>query len=243
MEPISGYLETLNSREIQGLQGRTRLQCAGAKAFSRPSLRDCKRPQTRPTCTPPRHDRTQQQKTWCCLPFQAGSRSELGYLSVCIYLGQNPDVGFLILGSGASRSERKLAGAIIVVACMKQLCTCCGKERAVLRRPKTQEQVRATSCDVLTAELPTFQVPVPYNVGRFMQLCRGCFYHKFEEEIHETIVKHNLFTKGERVAIGASGVPVLAATHTRFLPMVLVSTAKPSTLLQAARTPQCWHIY
>ena len=39
-----------------------------------------------------------------------------------------------------------------------------------------------------------------------MQLCRECFYAAFELEVHETIVRHNLFKPGERVALAASGV-------------------------------------
>ena len=37
------------------------------------------------------------------------------------------------------------------------------------------------------------------------QLCRECFFTAFENEIHETILEHQLFSPGERVAIGASG--------------------------------------
>ncbi|CAI2351315.1 unnamed protein product [Caenorhabditis sp. 36 PRJEB53466] len=37
------------------------------------------------------------------------------------------------------------------------------------------------------------------------QLCGACFTRNFEDDVHETIVKNNLFKKGERVAIGASG--------------------------------------
>ncbi|XP_002732071.1 cytoplasmic tRNA 2-thiolation protein 1-like [Saccoglossus kowalevskii] len=36
-------------------------------------------------------------------------------------------------------------------------------------------------------------------------LCRECFFHVFETEIHHTILDANLFTAGETVAIGASG--------------------------------------
>ncbi|KAL4234032.1 cytosolic thiouridylase subunit Ctu1 [Mactra antiquata] len=36
-------------------------------------------------------------------------------------------------------------------------------------------------------------------------LCKDCFYYAFEEEIHKTITDANLLTKGETVAIGASG--------------------------------------
>nr|WCZ58748.1 cytoplasmic tRNA 2-thiolation protein 1 [Seculamonas ecuadoriensis] len=59
---------------------------------------------------------------------------------------------------------------------MVRRCELCHVERAQLRRPKTSHMV-----------------------------CRACFITVFEREIHETIVKNALFTRGERVAIGASG--------------------------------------
>lgn len=37
------------------------------------------------------------------------------------------------------------------------------------------------------------------------KLCKECFYHVFETEIHNTIVRNNLFQPGEKVAIAASG--------------------------------------
>lgn len=55
-------------------------------------------------------------------------------------------------------------------------CVICEKERAVLRRPKTGQQI-----------------------------CRECFYYVFETEVHHTIVSNNLFKPGDKVAIGASG--------------------------------------
>ncbi|XP_060069620.1 cytoplasmic tRNA 2-thiolation protein 1-like [Ylistrum balloti] len=36
-------------------------------------------------------------------------------------------------------------------------------------------------------------------------LCKECFYYAFEEEVHKTIIDAGLFTRGETVAIGASG--------------------------------------
>ncbi|PVI04144.1 adenine nucleotide alpha hydrolases-like protein [Periconia macrospinosa] len=36
-------------------------------------------------------------------------------------------------------------------------------------------------------------------------LCKPCFFNVFETEIHHTITSTNLFTRGERIAIGASG--------------------------------------
>jgi cytoplasmic tRNA 2-thiolation protein 1 len=55
-------------------------------------------------------------------------------------------------------------------------CAVCGQRRASLRRPKTSQPI-----------------------------CRPCFFHVFETEIHQTIVEHQLFKPGERVALGASG--------------------------------------
>ncbi|KAJ4295472.1 cytosolic thiouridylase subunit Ctu1 [Kalmusia sp. IMI 367209] len=37
------------------------------------------------------------------------------------------------------------------------------------------------------------------------KLCKPCFLHTFETEIHHTITTTSLFTRGERIAIGASG--------------------------------------
>lgn len=57
-----------------------------------------------------------------------------------------------------------------------RLCSHCNTARAVLRRPKTG-----------------------------LLVCRPCFFHVFETEIHQTIVDNGLFRRGEKVAIGASG--------------------------------------
>ena len=55
-------------------------------------------------------------------------------------------------------------------------CQLCSSARAVLKRPKTGQQV-----------------------------CKSCFFYVFEEEVHETITNAKLFSSGDRVAIGASG--------------------------------------
>lgn len=55
-------------------------------------------------------------------------------------------------------------------------CDNCLKERPVMKRPKNG------SC-----------------------LCKNCFFNIFEQEIHETITKCELFCRGDFVAIGASG--------------------------------------
>ncbi|OJJ75105.1 hypothetical protein ASPBRDRAFT_120200 [Aspergillus brasiliensis CBS 101740] len=56
------------------------------------------------------------------------------------------------------------------------LCARCHDQRAVIIRPKNRQK-----------------------------LCRTCFLHVFETEVHETITSTSLFYPGERVAIGASG--------------------------------------
>lgn len=38
-----------------------------------------------------------------------------------------------------------------------------------------------------------------------LQLCKECFYYVFEEEVHECITRLQLFKRGERVALAASG--------------------------------------
>ncbi|EFJ25043.1 hypothetical protein SELMODRAFT_100488 [Selaginella moellendorffii] len=59
---------------------------------------------------------------------------------------------------------------------MVRQCEHCGERRQALRRPKTGHKV-----------------------------CRECFFQLLEDEVHETITQNQLFKKGERVAIAASG--------------------------------------
>lgn len=59
---------------------------------------------------------------------------------------------------------------------MPRQCAICNDARAVLKRPKTGQQI-----------------------------CRECFYFVFETEIHNTIINSKLFKKGDKVAIAASG--------------------------------------
>ncbi|XP_020618187.1 cytoplasmic tRNA 2-thiolation protein 1-like [Orbicella faveolata] len=58
---------------------------------------------------------------------------------------------------------------------MPLCCKICGN-KAILKRPKTGDA-----------------------------LCKECFYVVFETEVHHTIISNKLFTKGQVVAIGASG--------------------------------------
>lgn len=37
------------------------------------------------------------------------------------------------------------------------------------------------------------------------KVCKDCFYHAFEEEIHETIITEKMFSRGEKVCVAASG--------------------------------------
>lgn len=59
---------------------------------------------------------------------------------------------------------------------VSQLCELCHCRKALLRRPKNLQKV-----------------------------CKLCFFHVFETEIHNTIVSNKLFHRGEKVAVGASG--------------------------------------
>ena len=59
---------------------------------------------------------------------------------------------------------------------MPTQCEACSDARAVIVRPKNQQK-----------------------------LCKTCFIHTFEDEIHQTITSNHLFQPGERIAIGASG--------------------------------------
>ncbi len=58
----------------------------------------------------------------------------------------------------------------------RNLCELCRIDRAALKRPKTGQKI-----------------------------CKPCFYARFEDEIHQTIISNSLFHPGERVAMGASG--------------------------------------
>ncbi|TDL29188.1 hypothetical protein BD410DRAFT_779519 [Rickenella mellea] len=55
-------------------------------------------------------------------------------------------------------------------------CALCSKFRAIIKRPKTGQQI-----------------------------CKECFFFVFETEVHNTITEAKLFSRGDRVAIGASG--------------------------------------
>ena len=58
----------------------------------------------------------------------------------------------------------------------RQLCARCSEVPATLKRPKNGQL-----------------------------LCQACFFHLFETEVHGTIVNNKLFTRGDKVACGASG--------------------------------------
>lgn len=59
---------------------------------------------------------------------------------------------------------------------MPRQCEICDQNRAIIRRPKTSQRI-----------------------------CKPCFFHVFETEIHHTITANQLFRPGDRVGIGASG--------------------------------------
>jgi len=59
---------------------------------------------------------------------------------------------------------------------MVRLCELCNTQKARIKRPKNG-----------------------------MPVCNECFYTVFEEEIHYTITTNQLFKRGEKIAMGASG--------------------------------------
>ncbi|KAK9463875.1 uncharacterized protein V1516DRAFT_668923 [Lipomyces oligophaga] len=60
--------------------------------------------------------------------------------------------------------------------------------------------IKKAACELCEVRKPTLRRP---KTGQ--KICRPCFFHVFETEIHHTIVSNQLFKRGERVAIGASG--------------------------------------
>jgi cytoplasmic tRNA 2-thiolation protein 1 len=55
-------------------------------------------------------------------------------------------------------------------------CNKCNEKNAILKRPKNGDT-----------------------------MCKECFFKCFEDEVHRTIIDSNLFQRGDRVGIGASG--------------------------------------
>ena len=58
-------------------------------------------------------------------------------------------------------------------------------------------------------------------------MCKDCFYYAFEEEIHRTIIDAHLFTRGDRVAVGASG----GKGNVHFMVQYAVNPVKTSYLV------------
>ncbi|KAM0322323.1 hypothetical protein ACHAQA_009613 [Verticillium albo-atrum] len=56
------------------------------------------------------------------------------------------------------------------------ICARCNTDRAVVKRPKNHQKI-----------------------------CKACFISVFEDEVHHTIISSKLFSRGDKVAIGASG--------------------------------------
>ena len=65
---------------------------------------------------------------------------------------------------------------------------------------KTKGRTNKTACELCHTRRPILKRP---KTGQ--KLCKECFYHVFETEIHNTIMSNNLFIPGEKIAIAASG--------------------------------------
>ena len=80
------------------------------------------------------------------------------------------------IGGGDKSTARSQSNGTKVIMAPK-LCSLCHVNRALVKRPKTGQQV-----------------------------CKDCFFEVFETEVHNTITEGNgIFHRGEKVAIGASG--------------------------------------
>lgn len=66
--------------------------------------------------------------------------------------------------------------SFIAIEMPPKLCQICKNKKAHIKRPKTAQQI-----------------------------CLDCFYEQFETEVHLTIQQNRLFSRGEKVAIAASG--------------------------------------
>ena len=87
-----------------------------------------------------------------------------------------------------------------------------------MKRPKTSEQVsvlpmlllnlaiHVVLASVLLVQSFADAAQTCLIIRCFLQLCKQCFYAALEGEVHDTIVKHNLFKPGERIAVAASGM-------------------------------------
>ncbi|KAK9494547.1 hypothetical protein V1508DRAFT_21256 [Lipomyces doorenjongii] len=64
---------------------------------------------------------------------------------------------------------------------------------------------RSVPLSTSTCELCHIRKPFLRRPKTGQKICQPCFFHVFEREIHNTISSRNLFYRGERVAIGASG--------------------------------------
>ena len=79
-------------------------------------------------------------------------------------------------------------------------CAHCGGA-AVLRRPKGGDLVGLGGGPDAA---PAAVVRIPTSPP-LLQHCKPCFYAALEAEVHDTIVRHALFARGDRVAVAASG--------------------------------------
>lgn len=71
--------------------------------------------------------------------------------------------------------------------------------------PRPVPTKRSSSANQRLCELCHVRKQAIKRPKNLQKICKECFYHVFETEIHQTIIANNLFYRGEKVAIGASG--------------------------------------
>lgn len=66
---------------------------------------------------------------------------------------------------------------------------------------ETSKSIRSRKlCEICFLNYPSLKRPKTSQ-----KICKDCFYYVFETEIHNTIISNSLFSKGDKIGIGASG--------------------------------------
>ncbi|KTW25572.1 cytoplasmic tRNA 2-thiolation protein 1 [Pneumocystis carinii B80] len=66
---------------------------------------------------------------------------------------------------------------------------------------EASESIRSRKlCEICSLNYPSLKRPKTSQ-----KLCKECFYYVFETEIHNTIISNSLFSRGDKIGIGASG--------------------------------------
>jgi hypothetical protein len=87
----------------------------------------------------------------------------------------------------------------------RRTCAICQERAAVLKRPKTFQQVGLLEIFINPSVYFSRIVHILSSGWLVVQICKDCFFDALENEVHDTIATHKLFNRGDVVALGASG--------------------------------------